>query len=255
MGKHFTAQIVEDPTKPKERDDIIRVICMSDSHGFHKDIPKSQIHEADLLLFAGDCSLWGNPVDIKGAKEFIESIPAKHRVVISGNLDLCFDSERIDCFLPFIDQFGINHDDFKIAKKEFLENAKFTYLEHESYEVLGLKIFGSPYTPTFGDFAFQTTSETAPQIWSKVPEDTDIVICHGPPQGACDRTNAGINAGCPELRKAIERVQPALMVFGHIHEGHGHSKIGDTLCCNVALVNSQRVITNPPTYIDLIPIQ
>jgi Icc-related predicted phosphoesterase len=251
----FSARIVEDPSKPKENSSVVRLMCMSDTHGFHQNIPKEQIFPSDLLIFAGDFSLWGNPKEVASAKEFMLSLPVQKRIVVSGNLDLCFDTKNLESFGKFLEQFQFPDEEMKVAKEKFLDGGHFIYLEHESAEVDGIKIFGSPYTPTFGDFGFPTTKETAPATWAVVPEGTDIIICHGPPHDACDRTSSGFKAGCPELRKAVERVKPALTVFGHIHEAYGQTKIGDTLCCNVALVNSERIITNPPTYIDLVPLE
>ena len=38
--------------------------------------------------------------------------------------------------------------------------------------------------------------------------------------------------GSTAVRAAIERHQPPLALFGHIHEGRGKSRIGRTLCIN-----------------------
>ena len=48
-------------------------------------------------------------------------------------------------------------------------------------------------------------------------------------------TVAGIKkkpAGSTAVREAIEKHQPLLALFGHIHEGRGYSRIGRTLCIN-----------------------
>lgn len=50
----------------------------------------------------------------------------------------------------------------------------------------------------------------------------DIVVTHTPPKGLCDSSPKwGNEAGCSELRKAVERVRPHLAVCGHVHEGRG----------------------------------
>jgi Icc-related predicted phosphoesterase len=41
-----------------------------------------------------------------------------------------------------------------------------------------------------------------------------------------------ISAGSKAVRSAIEKYQPLLGLFGHIHEGRGYVKIGRTLCIN-----------------------
>ena len=40
-----------------------------------------------------------------------------------------------------------------------------TYLEHESVEVEGIKIFGSPHTPEFFDWAFMYKPDDADKYW------------------------------------------------------------------------------------------
>jgi len=68
--------------------------------------------------------------------------------------------------------------------------------------------------------------QDASDIWSKIPDDTDVLITHGPPYGVLDQCpdtyGAPSHAGCPELCKAVEKIPSIkLHVFGHIHEGYG----------------------------------
>jgi Icc-related predicted phosphoesterase len=44
------------------------------------------------------------------------------------------------------------------------------------------------------------------------------------------------------VREAIERYQPPLALFGHIHEGRGIAKIGKTLCINPGSSYEQGVL-------------
>lgn len=95
------------------------------------------------------------------------------------------------------------------------------YLENEAKTITctngrQLKIYGSPLSPRHGNWPFQYPRTE--DIWSEtVPDDTDIVITHGPPFGHLD-----LNFGCHHLLREIWRVRPLLHVFGHIHEGYGH---------------------------------
>lgn len=97
------------------------------------------------------------------------------------------------------------------------------------------KIYVSPYTPEFGDWAFAyARSEdrfNTPEDIEKgsncksiatkpIPDDMDIVMTHGPPQGILDLCMAG-NVGCPHLLRAMKRVRPMMHCFGHVHEGSG----------------------------------
>ncbi|MEI6873153.1 MAG: UvrD-helicase domain-containing protein, partial [Verrucomicrobiota bacterium] len=61
----------------------------------------------------------------------------------------------------------------------------------------GLKIWGSPYSPRFFDWAFNCDrGEDIAQHWRLIPDDTDILITHGPPAGILDRTIQGDVTGC-----------------------------------------------------------
>jgi Icc-related predicted phosphoesterase len=68
--------------------------------------------------------------------------------------------------------------------------------------------------------------------WAHIPDDTEILITHGPPHGIGDQTQSGLHAGCEDLRTRVRQVRPALHLFGHIHEGHGRWQIEETLFVN-----------------------
>ncbi|PGG99736.1 hypothetical protein AJ79_08425 [Helicocarpus griseus UAMH5409] len=83
-----------------------------------------------------------------------------------------------------------------------------------------LRIFGSPYTPQFGNFAFQY--ERKNDYWAdRIPDDIDIVVTHGPPLCQLDTNPFGAAVGCAHLRRELSRKSPKLVDCGHIHEGHG----------------------------------
>lgn len=123
-----------------------------------------------------------------------------------------------------------------------------TYLNHESATIELTKhpvlrtqftVFGSPYSPRCGKWAFSydkeapegaTTSKTtavpAADLWSAIPLDTDIVITHTPPHTHCDEALSKRRAmGCEDLRRALWRVRPRLAVCGHVHEGRGAERV------------------------------
>ena len=262
----FTAKFVEDPSKPKEKG-TIRLMCASDTHGHHGDIPQSQIFPSDFFLFAGDFTIFGNPNDAESFKKWIQSLPCTYKVIIPGNLDLTFDTANLSHLKEKIIK-GCNLDDtntliqLESVKENFISNfdkSNIYYIENKKIEISGLKIFGSPHTAEFMNFAFQFPGNTGKDKYKKLlvdgkNDDIDILITHWPPKGVCDKTKSGENWGDEELKAIIGKIQPCLHIFGHIHEAHGYSYINKTLCCNVAVVNEKRAVVNPPTYIDLIPI-
>lgn len=100
-------------------------------------------------------------------------------------------------------------------------------------------VFGSPYSPRHGHWAFYydspDTSSTpsddfpeptsSPPPWGLIPLDTDIVVTHTPPRMHCDRTDETRPAGCEALRQSLWRVRPKLAVCGHVHDGRGSERV------------------------------
>lgn len=70
-----------------------------------------------------------------------------------------------------------------------------------------------------------------------------ILVSHEPPENVLDKTWSGSHAGDPQIRSFIERVQPELMVCGHIHEARGEDKIGKTIVCNVGKLGDGNILT------------
>lgn len=252
MDSKWRAEIT-DPSKPKPPG-AIRLLCLSDTHGEHDKIPKECLYDCDILLHAGDFSAFGKPEDVTSFKSWLDHINCQ-KVVIAGNCDLTFDTAHLDRLSKQIDRFFHPTQPLDSVKPAFLKDCGNTkYAEHELVEISGIKIFASPYTPEFYNLAFQIAQGEGESRWSAIPDNVDVLLTHGPPRGVCDLTSSGMNVGCPDLRKAIERTKPALCIFGHIHEARGVGHIGDTLCCNVAIGEGRA--SSPeikPILIDLIP--
>ncbi len=181
----------------------MKILAISDTHGFHKDFKEIDFDGIDMIIHAGDESNNRNPIfNIQEAEDFLEwydDIPVKYKIFIAGNHSTA------------IEKGLINPRDYKTI----------TYLEHESINIEGINIFGSPYTPTFGGWSFMKDRGKLAPIWQSVPTDTDIFIVHGPPKGILDlsynRENILEYCGDKELYNEILRIQPKYMIFGHIH--------------------------------------
>jgi len=189
----------------------MKICALSDTHGYHRQvkIPSG----VDLILFAGDISNQGEDHILRDFNVWLGElgVPA---IVVAGNHDLTLDNN------------------YYLAK-QVLSNA--IYLEHELVEFNGVKIFGSPYSPKLGWWGFGLTKDEAEHKWSQLPEDTDIVMSHGPMFGFLDKLNRnGNHVGCKKLRKHIRRVKPKYLIVGHIHEEHGYMP-GDTQTYNVSI--------------------
>ncbi len=58
-----------------------------------------------------------------------------------------------------------------------------TYLEDSSCNLFGYRIWGAPWQPKLGTWAFNLErGEQCLEAWKRIPDDTDILITHGPPK-------------------------------------------------------------------------
>jgi len=218
----------------------MRIVLISDTHTLHRQI---DVPEGDLVIFAGDCSSSGKEIEVKDFMKWFSGLPHKHKVCIAGNHDFWFDQQHKE---------NPNHTPHD-ARDIIPDNV--VYLEDESIEIEGYKIWGSPVTPWFYDWAFNMHEDGLKTHWRQIPEDTDIIITHGPAYGHGDKTDSGVNAGCPYLLKRIEEVRPLLHVFGHIHEGYGITELllenNKVIMANASCLDLGYRAVNPPLIIEL----
>jgi Icc-related predicted phosphoesterase len=100
----------------------------------------------------------------------------------------------------------------------------------------GLKVYGSPITPTYHDWAFNVLpGSPIAEAWEKIPLDTDVLITHGPPKGILDKNSRDELLGCPELLRKVKEIKPKLHTFGHVHEGYGFVDIDGIRYVNAAI--------------------
>lgn len=216
----------------------MRVTCIADLHGFLPD-PKSI--SGDLLLIAGDiCPTFYGPIGFRESmaqlgwlnstfRDWIDKV-AKSRMVVAiwGNHDIIGeDAPSLAPKFPWV----ILQDDFMVYKK--------------------YKIYGSPWTPRFHDWAFNLDEDQLERKWKHIPDDTDIVLVHGPPYKIGDLARNGDFTGSPSLRKRMLELQPKLCVYGHIHEGRGIYDLGATKFVNASLRNAIHEAVYEPIEIDL----
>ncbi len=184
----------------------MRVVCFSDTHGHHD---KLDIPDGDILIFAGDMIGYpnGEAKQVKKFDKWMGQFNHSIKVAIPGNHDRIFERDWSHAV-------------------SFLENV--TCLNDSLIEVDGLKVWGSPVTPPFFDWAFmRARGEVIARHWAMIPDDVDILITHGPPHGIMDiappmEPGDDRHQGCADLMERItELPKLKLHVFGHIHEEYG----------------------------------
>ena len=119
-------------------------------------------------------------------------------------------------------------------------------------EVEGYKIYGLPYQPVYHGWGFNRDDSEREKLFSQVPAEAEIVMCHGPPYQIHDKMYKGLHVGCQIFRKEmLDRVKPLVVAFGHIHEDHGMTKIDNTIFVNSANCTLRYQCRQPPEIIDL----
>ena len=181
----------------------LKIWHISDTHGFHDqlNIPEG----IDLVIHTGDCSNhidpYQNEWEVKNFLMWFEQVPIPNKIYIPGNHDTSIEKGLVKAG-DFISR-GIH------------------LLMHDWINVNGVKIFGSPYTPTYGQWSFMKSRETINRVWETLPEGMDIIGVHGPCRGILDlsynRANELEFCGDNALRKHILRLKPKYFLSGHIH--------------------------------------
>lgn len=149
-----------------------------------------------------------------------------------GNHDITLDEAfYAEYGLRFHNQYP---QDSRACIDLFKDYPSITYLNHESATICltneegprtTFKVFGSPFSPANGLWAFGYHPEEAVKLWEQVPLDADIVLTHTPPKYHCDESKGRGAAGCESLRRALSQVRPRLAICGHVHEGRGAERV------------------------------
>lgn len=210
----------------------MRLICISDTHTKHEQLPP--IVPCDVLLHAGDATWRGEFEQLEAFAAWLASQPAKRKVAIAGNHDLSFAHSPA-------------------RARAIYESRGIEYLCDEALTIDGVKFWGSPWQPEFCGWAFNLPRGHALRArWNLIPDDTQVLITHGPPHGIRDRNGAGMSVGCWDLLarvRALPRLR--LHVFGHIHEGYSSEKSGEVTFVNASSCNGDYACVNQPIVVDL----
>lgn len=206
----------------------MRIVCISDTHHGLPEIP-----EGDVLIHAGDLTMEGGEKAVVDALEEMAAQPHTHKIVVSGNHDFWFQTK----------------DRRREIEDRFPE---IVYLQDGAVILEGLSFYGSPWQPWFQDWAFNKPRDELAEIWALIPEETNILITHGPPMGILDRIPSGEAIGCAALLarvKALPNLE--LHVFGHVHSGYGREQAFGIEFVNAAICDESYRHAHDPIVIDL----
>ena len=226
----------------------IKLLLFSDLHGHL--IPKEKLEKADLCLISGD---------------ICPHFPTYH----VGDSDDCFGQSKwlSTSFKPWIDSLPVdktyfcwgNHD--WVGEKDYLLPSfanpinKINCVQDDFIIYKGLKIWFSPWSNFFFNWAFNAPESDGEKwlenLYKKIPNDTDIIVSHGPCHGFGDLTPRLENVGSIALYNRILEINPKLLVVGHIHNGVGEYKVGNTVIINASVVNEKYKLINNGTIIEI----
>jgi Icc-related predicted phosphoesterase len=241
----------------------MKITFISDTH---TDFNKLDNHpylqdDCDILIHCGDLvedfKKEGKDHNFLEFLTWFKALPAKNKVFIAGNHD--FQLER-------------NLTKYSKLLEELRNDHQVYYLQDSFVIINDLKIYGTPIQPDYHSYAFNVESEQERyRLYSKAPDDTNILVTHTPPFGILDlidvvsyhpytneKKEETINAGCKPLMKLIEdkfihKKDSNLLFncFGHIHacgESVYIHPTNGTKFVNCALATERapyRIIKNP----------
>lgn len=211
---------------------------MGCTHGHHKkledDIIKSN---PDVIIHTGDHSNNSNPfINIHESEDFLNwyndlNVTA-NKIFIAGNHDTAIYKKLID----------LNNYD------------KLIYLQDNDVIIDGIKFYGTPWMPIYGNWVFMTNDNKLLKIYNKIPADTDVLITHSPPKTIQDlsyKPNGNIEfCGSKHLLNKVLNIDPKIHCFSHIHDvnditNNGIKKLSknQTLFVNAACCKDREIDT------------
>jgi len=182
----------------------MKIWHISDTHTYHDllKIPSG----IDTVIHSGDCSNprdpYNNEPEVREFIDWYKELPIKNKIYVAGNHDTSIEKRLV-------------------TKQDFEDNG-IIYLENDYITIDDIKIFGSPHTPQFCNWAFMKDRTKLERFWRlAIHESCDIIVVHGPPKGCLDksydRNNNMESCGDKSLLNLVLDMQPAYMLFGHIH--------------------------------------
>jgi Icc-related predicted phosphoesterase len=181
----------------------LKIWHISDTHGLHSQL---QIPDGiDAVVHSGDASNYLDPYrnesELRGFIDWFAELPIQVKIFVPGNHDTSLEKG--------------------LLTRELIESRGINLLINEERTIEGLRIWGSPFTPRYGGWAYMKDRGTINRLWENIPEGLDVLITHGPPYGVLDATYDHHNkvelVGCSALRKRLVKVPPRFMLFGHVH--------------------------------------
>lgn len=220
---------------------MTRLVFISDTHEMHEAVT---VPACDILVHCGDATGIGRVDQLERFNAWCRRLKkagtCREVVFVAGNHDILLDETHSTTVK------GRLHGRAMQAIDDVI------YLEDEAAEVLGVRFYGSPWTPKFFDWGFMLRDEVhAEAVFSGVPTGLDVLVTHGPAGGILDLCPDGRRVGSVALNRTVERARPKIHAFGHIHHSHGEIRGGGVHFINASICTEAYKPTNAPIVVDL----
>lgn len=218
----------------------MRILAISDTHNKHLQIPSRFIENSDnsvdTIVHAGDVSSRGYKGEIIDFLKWYNELNFKNKILIAGNHDFYFEEGKPEDIAAMLAEYP-----------------NITYLNDSGVEIDGVKFWGSPVQPWFYNWAFNRKGTDICKHWDMIPNDTHVLLTHGPVKGYLDMTQQGESVGCPYLLEKISQMSNLkLLVSGHIHEAYGMIDFPDGgIFLNASVLNLRYEMVNLPIQVEI----
>ncbi len=218
----------------------MKICVISDTHCKHRSL---EMPDADILLCAGDITMKGELAAIGDFSNWLAGLNYKNKLISFGNHELGHDRpcKKKDDGIKMIQDSGA------------------IYLEHQDIVIDGIKIWMSPASPWFFNWAwnYQRGNDIA-AVWAKIPNDVNVIVTHGPIYKIMDEAPRDFgdyeNVGCKDLLNRVSELkQLKLFCCGHIHNSYSAEplEINGVKYVNASICNEKYQAVNKPVVIEI----
>ena len=190
----------------------MKIVAFADVHDAFDNVTQVLRHETpfDVAIIAGDITTAGSPADAEYAVTCWRPL-APQLYAVAGNMD----SPQIDRTL---DQLGVSLN----ACCRRVGDVAFFGCSAAPISI------GTPYEIPESELVARAERGLARSDGA----GRFVFVPHTPPFGVVDVLRSGAHVGSRLIAAFVERVQPVLVLCGHIHEARGQQRMGKSLVIN-----------------------
>ena len=210
----------------------MKLVIISDTHNLHKQLT---LPLGDVLIHCGDATLRGSLEEFAAFGNWFVRQPHRYKIYVPGNHDFICDK------FPDLAR--------ELLGVHYYRNVHM--LVDRPLIIDGVKFYGTPWVPNLEGWAFYGDHITLCSRFGRIPNDTDVLITHGPPQHILDVGSH--HFGSVVLLQRVSELAHTLKVhcFGHIHESYGVLQENGTKFVNAAICDIDYDAVNAPIEVDL----